>query len=89
MVPRPVRLMFYVSPLLILAVGALATLLSPSCQDFLDGPCKTNVLSDLAGLLLWLALPLSVLAAAGIAISELFVRRRMARERPRGTHDRA
>jgi hypothetical protein len=42
---------------------------SPPCQDFLDGPCQENWVGAAALVGVFIALPLTILAAATLALT--------------------
>ncbi|MEA2135131.1 MAG: hypothetical protein QOC68_3040 [Solirubrobacteraceae bacterium] len=63
------RRALYLAPLAIAALSAMLIWRSPPCQDFLDGPCQENWVGAAALVGVFIALPLTILAAATLALT--------------------
>jgi hypothetical protein len=70
------RRTLYLAPFAIAGLTAILIWRSPPCQDFLDGPCEHNWVSETAAMSFYLALPLTVLAATTLAITRVTQRAR-------------
>ena len=70
------RRALYLAPLAIACLTAILIWRSPPCQDFLDGPCQDNWVSGAAAISFYIALPLTILAAATVALARAIRRAR-------------
>jgi hypothetical protein len=73
---RRARRALYLAPLAIAGVTAILIWRSPPCPDLLDGPCQHNWISETAAVGLYIALPLTALAATTLALTRATLRAR-------------
>jgi hypothetical protein len=66
---RRARRAIYLAPLIVAALTTILMWRSPPCPDLLDGPCQHNWVSETAAIGFYIALPLTVLAAATLAVT--------------------